>query len=58
MERETECPAILKVTPRCGAPHGAGYACRATGGHCMPDDRCDERRKQYAKVWPTDGAPA
>lgn len=42
------CPVRLTVTPRCGAPHGGGYACRATGGHCLPDSKCDDRRRAYA----------
>lgn len=43
-ERIEFCVARIKVTPRGGAPHGAGFACAQTGGHCLPDELCDERR--------------
>lgn len=48
IEAANSCPARLTVTPRCGAPHSGGYACRVTGGHCVPDDKCDARRATWA----------
>lgn len=42
-----ECPCQLKVNP---APYGMssrGFACRYTGGHCLPDEHCDERVEEW-----------
>lgn len=46
-----ECPLSLKVTQR--SPWGpvtrAGFSCLMTGGHCVPDEHCDARRKREAE---------
>jgi hypothetical protein len=35
-----DCKHRIKVTPRNGAPHGAGFACGLSGGHCQPKEGC------------------
>lgn len=35
-----DCAHRIEVTPRNGAPHGAGFACGLSGGHCQPKDGC------------------
>lgn len=34
------CEHRITVTPRNGAPHGAGFACGLSGGHCLPKEGC------------------
>lgn len=36
----TDCKHRIAVTPRNGAPHGAGFACGLTGGHCIAKAGC------------------
>lgn len=38
-ERE-DCTHRIRVTPRNGAPHGAGFACGLSGCHCYPKEGC------------------
>lgn len=44
-----DCFLRIIVTPRWGAPVAPGFACGWTGGHCLPCDRCPERRRQAAQ---------
>lgn len=45
------CPLSLQVTGR--GPWGqiarAGFSCLMTGGHCLPDEHCDDRRAREAE---------
>lgn len=47
-----ECPLSLKVTQR--SPWGpitrAGFSCLMTGGHCLPGEHCDDRRKRETEI--------
>ena len=43
------CIARLTVTPR-NIEFSPGFACAATGGHCLPGANCDERRAYHKKV--------
>lgn len=47
---EATCPLKTVVTQRSpyGVPTSCGYGCAVTGGHCVPDSHCDERRKREA----------
>lgn len=43
---EESCELRLTVTPaRGGSTSSHGFACRYTGGHCLPCERCPDRRK-------------
>ena len=40
-----ECPAKIEITAH---PYGTsrdGCACSVSGGHCVPDNECDGKRK-------------
>lgn len=41
---ETECPLRHTVTPSTGVTMH-GFACLHTGGHCLPNEKCESRRK-------------
>lgn len=43
----TSCELQITVTPPAFGGHMSsdGYACSASGGHCVPGDYCEERRK-------------
>ena len=43
----SECEARITVTAQPSSNHGDGYACGTTGGHCIPCDRCDDRRRHW-----------
>lgn len=45
-----DCAHRIRVTPRNGAPHGAGFACSLSGGHCLPKDGCG-----YTAITSADG---
>ena len=42
------CPARLTVTPSWGSEAKPGFACRVSGGHCQPRDKCDAWRVEWA----------
>lgn len=38
------CSARITVNNR---THGSGFACGATGGHCLPGSHCPSRRARF-----------
>lgn len=43
-----DCPLKIKVTAHPNGMSSDGYACSATGGHCIPCKDCDSRRAREA----------
>lgn len=41
-----DCPLRITINTRSGMSQN-GFACDATGGHCIPSDYCDEYRKDH-----------
>ena len=49
---DVECPLQITVHPHPMGTSHRGYGCYATGGHCVPDGKCEERVKNEEKIMP------
>jgi len=47
--RAEGCALRLTVSHIRSDGSGGGYGCSYTGGHCVPDEKCDKRREYAAK---------
>lgn len=45
-----ECPARLTIVPRPYATSGPGFACGVTGEHCIPGEKCERLRREWAEI--------
>lgn len=45
-----DCPLRGIVTPAFGATSTPGFNCEYTGGHCLPDGECGQRRAELARL--------
>lgn len=43
------CACIREVVPAAFSMTSRGQGCKATGGHCLPDDDCEARERDYLK---------
>lgn len=44
------CPLRITVSSRRTDGGTGGYACSATGAHCLPGDQCDGLRQQQERM--------
>lgn len=49
-DRDEDCYLRLTVVPRWGGTSSRGTACRGHGGHCRPDEYCEQRRQRMPEV--------
>lgn len=43
---DLDCPLRLQIHPHPFGTSSRGVSCRGHGGHCMPDEHCEARRKR------------